>query len=231
MSKRLKEMVYEDGRWIRRLKLMGCWDEAAARRESEKSSRRKLESLSINHQQGAVTQPGSSRNINIATGKVNPGTPSSINSGVDSKNEHDGKSHDHSRTEWIEVSVTGSATQTLSPNGSIGSKTLTEHAKPRSPSVLQILSAVRSIRSLARQEYGRVYKALAPFYFDLLQPTNATEPMLFRIYPTSEQQAKMLAQLNSFARSDITPGGQLREEKVRSITDIFENAVLHEFEL
>ncbi|EED18730.1 secretion pathway protein Sls2/Rcy1, putative [Talaromyces stipitatus ATCC 10500] len=35
-SKRMREMVYEDARWIARLKRMGCWNEEEARQNAEK---------------------------------------------------------------------------------------------------------------------------------------------------------------------------------------------------
>lgn len=231
MSKRLKEMVYEDARWIRRLKLMGCWDEALARRESEESSRRKLESQSTTNHQGVVTQPGVNRNLNGATEKGKSGTPSSIKSGLGSKNERREKATGTSTINRRDTSSDGFINQVLLPKGSVDDNaSLAEHTRPRSVSVLQILSTVRSIRTLARQEYGRVYKALAPFYFDLVRSTAVTEPMVFRSYQTPAQQAKMLAQLSSFSKSDITPGRQSREEKLNSMINVFENAVVREFE-
>ncbi len=41
----------------------------------------------------------------------------------------------------------------------------------------------------------------------------------------------MLAQLRRFAKSDITPGGQQREDDLVRMIDIFEEAALREFEL
>ncbi|KAL1980421.1 hypothetical protein VTN96DRAFT_4179 [Rasamsonia emersonii] len=37
-SKRMREMAYDDTRWVQRLKLMGCWDELQARKLSEQAA-------------------------------------------------------------------------------------------------------------------------------------------------------------------------------------------------
>ncbi|KAK2795038.1 hypothetical protein FQN50_009817 [Emmonsiellopsis sp. PD_5] len=37
-SKLLREMVYEDSRWVQRLKQIGCWNDAEARKEAEQSN-------------------------------------------------------------------------------------------------------------------------------------------------------------------------------------------------
>jgi hypothetical protein len=42
-SKRMQEMVYDDTRWIQRLKSMGCWNDVEAKKRFEESMRRKLE--------------------------------------------------------------------------------------------------------------------------------------------------------------------------------------------
>jgi recyclin-1 len=95
---------------------------------------------------------------------------------------------------------------------------------------LKVLSRVRSIRGMARQEYGKIYGALAPYYFDLSRSTSHTDPILFRTYRDPEQQAHMLAQLKTFAKSDYAQGWYQREEKLDTMIGIFENAVLREFE-
>src|SRR5690554_3338249 len=42
-SRRLREMVYDDTRWVSRLKSMGCWDEAEAKRRFDDAMRRRRE--------------------------------------------------------------------------------------------------------------------------------------------------------------------------------------------
>jgi recyclin-1 len=96
--------------------------------------------------------------------------------------------------------------------------------------LLQVLKNARSVRGLARQEYGKIYGALAPFYFDLVHAKTHTDPLVFQVFRDPERQAQMLANLRTFAHSDWAQGAQKREEKVETMTGIFESAVLREFE-
>lgn len=96
--------------------------------------------------------------------------------------------------------------------------------------VLEVMNRVRSVRGFARQEYAHVYRALNPFYTDMVRSKTHTDPVIFRIFRDPEQQAKMLAQLQRFAKSDWSQGWFGREEKLRTMVNIFEKAVLREFE-
>lgn len=97
-------------------------------------------------------------------------------------------------------------------------------------SLLMVLPSVKSVRGFARQEYGRVYGALALLYFDLAKAKTHTDPVVFRIFRDPEQQAQVLAQLRVFARSDTAYGWGERLERLNLMTGIFENAALREFE-
>lgn len=104
-------------------------------------------------------------------------------------------------------------------------------ASVRDPaSLLTVLPSVKSVRGFARQEYGRVYGALAPLYFDLAKAKTHTDPVVFRIFRDPEQQAQVLAQLKVFAQSDTAYGWGERLERLNLMTGIFENAALREFE-
>lgn len=96
--------------------------------------------------------------------------------------------------------------------------------------LLNVIKNARSIRGHARQEYGKIYGALAPFYFDLAKAKSHTDPVVFRVFRDPERQATMLANLRIFAKSDWAAGWRQREEKLATMAGIFESAVLHEFE-
>ena len=96
--------------------------------------------------------------------------------------------------------------------------------------LLNVFSVVKSVRGSARQEFGRIYAALAPFYYDLAKSRSHMDPVIFRVYRDPEQQAQMLSHLQIFARSDWAQGWRQREEKLTTMVGIFENAVLREFE-
>lgn len=92
------------------------------------------------------------------------------------------------------------------------------------------LRRVRSIRGQARQEYGKIYGALAPFYYNLVRSENSSDPAIFRLVQDPEQQARILADLRTFARSDSAQKWRQREEKLESMIGVFENAMIAEFE-
>ena len=96
--------------------------------------------------------------------------------------------------------------------------------------LLDVLKHVRSARGYARQEYGKIYGALAPFYFDLTRAKNHTEPIVFKVFRDPERQAQMLSNLHVFAKSDWANGWDHREDQVTKMMGIFEMAVLREFE-
>lgn len=228
-SKRMQEMVYDDTRWIQRLKSMGCWNEAEARQRFEEAMRRKREAQRAKEAEEARS---TSAGLN--------GSGNGISSGGGGEREISVTLFDASWEEEKQYKSLGRAARprrstldrgfdamTLSPNGSSGSG---ESFSLDPILTLKVLARVRSIRGLARQEYGKVYGALAPYYFDLARSRSHTDPILFRTYRDPEQQAQMLAQLKIFAKSDFSQGWNLREERLDSMIGIFENAVLREFE-
>lgn len=95
---------------------------------------------------------------------------------------------------------------------------------------LSVLRRVRSVRGQARQEYGRIHGCLAPFYYDLAECLNHPDALVFKTYKDPEQQARIIADLRVFARSDTARGYGEREEKLATATGVFENNMLQEFE-
>ena len=218
-SKRMQEMVYDDTRWIMRLKSMGAWNDVEAKQRFDEAMRRKLDAQRADEARRTA--------------------PTTTTTGLAAPVGADDEARKTSIT-LFDVDETlqrpraptldkGFNDMTLSPDG-------TAAAAPARVAVLdpqatlKVLADVRSIRGMARHEYGKVYGALAPYYFDLARSRSHTDPMLFRTYRDPEQQAQMLAQLKTFARSDFAQGWGQREEKLDTMMGIFENAVLREFE-
>jgi recyclin-1 len=220
-SKRMQEMVYDDTRWIQRLKSMACWNDAEAKKRFEESTRRKLE----------AQKAEDTRRAGVALNGSAHGPPP----GADGMTLFDAALEEDMRRQSLENRSRPRATtldkgfndMTLSPSG-MPTATQTSRADPQA--TLNIMSRVRSIRGRARQEYGKIYGALAPYYFDLSRSASHTDPVLFRTYRDPEQQAQMLAQLKIFAKSDYAQGWSRREETLDTLTGVFENAVLREFE-
>ncbi|KAI1462173.1 exocyst complex component Sec10-like protein [Annulohypoxylon moriforme] len=208
-SKRMCEMVYDDTRWVARLKSMGCWNELEARKRFEEAMKRKRD---------AAARPN-------ANGGPNPNTArqSTMTIFDAAQEEERRKVQEEKASQPRESRLDGF--ETLSLNSS----------QPKSPyedpaALLDVLKNVRSIRGHARQEYGKVYGALAPFYFDLARAKTHTDPIVFKVFRDPERQAQMLANLQIFGKSDWTQGYLQRESKLINMMTIFESAVLREFE-
>lgn len=225
-SKRMHEMVYDDTRWIQRLKSMGCWNDQEARQRFEEAMRRKVEAQRAKDASGATTS-----NVNVnGTSRGGDGEHkiSTTLFDVGLEEEMQRKSLDRKVRPRATTLDKGFDDMTLSsPAGA----TAPAQAFSLDPQLaLKVLSRVRSIRGMARQEYGKIYGSLAPYYFDLARSRSHTDPVLFRTYRDPDQQAHMLAQLKTFAKSDYAQGWSQREERLETMMGIFENAVLHEFE-
>lgn len=222
----MQEMVYDDTRWIQRLKSMGCWNDLEAKKRFEESMRRKLEAQKAEEaRRVGVAVNGSAHGLPPGS----DGHPKVSMTLFDAALEEDMQrsSQEHQARPRATTLDRGFSDMSLGPAGgaAVPSATMVD---PQA--ALKVLSRVRSIRGLARQEYGKVYGALATYYFDLSRSMSHTDPILFRTYRDPEQQAHMLAQLKTFAKSDYAQGWYQREEKLDTMIGIFENAVLREFE-
>lgn len=222
-SRRMQEMVYDDTRWVQRLKSMGLWNETEARQRFEEAMKRRADAQRAKEAEEA-------RRTGIGNGVAGGDSQRKISvtlfdAGAEAEMQRtsvDRKSRPRSTT-----LDRGFDDMTLSPSGT----TAPAHTFSRDPAAaLKVISRVRSIRGMARQEYAKIYGVLAPFYFDLAQSKSHTDPVLFRAYRDPEQQAQMLAQLKTFSKSDFAQGWSQREERVDTMMGIFENAVLREFE-
>lgn len=217
-SRRYKEMVYDDTRWVARLKSMGVWDEAGARKRFEEAvQRRRQQTISSGVGRGQPIPPPSPT-----------GTTKRESLFFDADLEQERRQHELLQIQLQKQQISdlrdGFETMKVSGGGSGGEP-------PRDvEGLLLVVKNARSIRGHARQEYGRIYGALAPFYFDLVRARTHTDPLVFKVFRDPDRQARMLANLRSFARSDWADGAEGRREKLEGMTGIFESAVLREFE-
>ncbi|KAK9495205.1 exocyst complex component Sec10-like protein [Lipomyces doorenjongii] len=97
---------------------------------------------------------------------------------------------------------------------------------------LNVLQTVHSIPGYARHEFARVYKLLAPLYFDLTRPARVSqfEPQVFKIYRTPELQALVLRTLIQFSNALTDDDADEQRQRLYGITEIFENAAIRELE-
>ena len=193
---------------------MGCWNELEARKRFEEAVKRRRETIERMQANAKAAANGSS--------PADQQRPTTIfDAGLEEERqkalaEQAAKQQQETRVDGFET-LSLNASQSKSP-----------YEDPSA--LLDVLKHVRSVRGYARQEYGKVYGALGPFYFDLIRAKNHTEPIVFKVFRDPERQAQMLSNLNVFAKSDWASGWDQREMKVAKMTGVFETAVLREFE-
>lgn len=242
----MREMVYDDTRWVARLKSMGLWNEGEARRRFEEAMRRRREAQEREAREkaaaaaaGAGGGTGPPPNPVVVGRQVGAGKRDSTSVFFDATLEEErSRRASIARKSMLPPATTGAVDEvkdgfeTLSVTGTAAPPPQLPRKDPTqdSEALLQVLNHVQSVRGHAREEYGKIYGALAPFYFDLVRAKSHSDPAVFQVFRDPESQAKMLANLHVFGKSDWTPGWLQREEKLTRMTNIFESAVLREFE-
>lgn len=226
-SRRMREMVYDDTRWVQRLRSMGVWNEGEARRRFEEGLKRKWEAQKLRAEQERKAGIG----VGVGVNGVRKTSTTIFDAGIEEEKMR-------RSTEVAKVvgkpgangPVDGFETLSLSSSSPARQRDAVRASLQDPEAMLKVFEEVRSIRGSARQEYGRIYAAMAPFYYDLARSRSHTDPAIFRVYRAPEQQAQMLSMLQMFSRSDWAQGWRQREEKLNTMIGIFENAVLREFE-
>jgi recyclin-1 len=222
VSRRLQEMVYDDTRWIQKLKAMGVWNDAEARQRFEQGRRRKADA----HRTTGTHLPGDT-DEQSGGGRAHAGSVTLFDAGVEEEryksSQDQARSPVHRRRETLTDGFNELHTSPAVPSSGL-------NTQQDPTAALNVLTTVRSIRGHARQEFGKVYAALGPFYNNLVKSRNQSDSMIFRTYRDPEQQAQILSQLKRFAQSDHTEGWAGREAKLDATISAFEHAVLREFQ-
>jgi recyclin-1 len=219
VSRRLQEMVYDDTRWIQKLKAMGVWNDAEARQRFEQSRRRKGDAQRTTGSHLPDEQSGG--------GRAHAGSVTLFDAGVEEERYKSSQDQARSPVHRRRETLTDGFNE-LPTSPAVSSSGLNTQQDPTA--ALNVLTTVRSIRGHARQEFGKVYAALGPSYNNLIKSRNQSDSMIFRTYRDPEQQAQILSQLKRFAQSDHTEGWAGREAKLDATISAFEHAVLREFQ-
>lgn len=205
---------------------MGCWNENEARKRAEAARRKRSETL-LSLQQEEVKKVGIGVN---GTGDGVKGTEQPGRSNVtlfDAQDEGHGPSQTNGtlpKTTVVELDDGFDAIDLTHKERTVSYKAQDNTAK------LKIFTQVRSLRGFARQEFGKIYGALAPFYLDAVRCENHTHAMVFRTYRDPDQQAQMLSNMTKLSNSDMSQGWLQRKGKFDAVAGAFENAVAREFE-
>ncbi|ODA77380.1 hypothetical protein RJ55_07008 [Drechmeria coniospora] len=230
--RRLQEMVYDDTRWVSRLKAMGCWDEREARRRFEESIRRRRE-------REAAERAAAAQSHGAGGGDKQAVAATLFDASTEQEKRRRALSdlRDGFETMAVGSPANANANNNANVNTNINTNTNTNtnanasaNADAGGDTYLDVFNHVKSVRGGARQEYGKVYSALAPFYLDVMKAKSHADPIIFKAFRDPEKQARMLANLKKFAKSDWSLGCIDRAQRLASMTTIFETAVLREFE-
>lgn len=212
-------MVYEDARWVQRLKRMKVWNETEARQR--KDSQAKAYMSANGRRQSTIDHNivnGKGRPLQETSLLLNGASDGFVSSPIAAGRPVYQTTHKKAHT----ALVNGFDAVTLSDPNALPTRAVAE-------GVLTVLQHVKSIRGQARHEYGRVYDALGPFYNDALITASPLKCLIFQRYQLPEQQAMILAQVIVFALSDFSPGSSAREHCLSEIASIFDTAALLEF--
>ena len=198
---------------------MGCWDEAGARRTAEAKGKtsnprqvREKASTTLNGSGShEITQGRLSTTIFDAT-MDGQGRRPSIPRCLDTR---------------VHDQLNGFANITLSPTNP--APIVSTYKPPDSTDRLKVFSQVHSARGTARQEYGKIYGAFAPFYLDGISRNDHTNAKVFQLYRNPSQQAQILAYTRRFANSDMSQGWSERLERFDALMATFEEAMSREF--
>ena len=221
VSRRLREMVYDDTRWVRKLQAMGCWDEGKARANIAEAD------LSMTDLHGTTSLDSNQTKMPTASAigiEEIPGIKISA-----AQAEAGSKARTQSLLEHVHQDelTDGFDRASLSPSR-------LHYSPPAhvldSKIALGVMSNARSIRGAARGVYGSIHAVLQPFYKDAVKSKHPSNAKIFRAYRDPNDQAQMLSQLARFANSDFTLGHAQRVKRLSLMVAAFEDAVAREYE-
>jgi hypothetical protein len=214
----MRDMVYDDSRWVTRLKAMGAWNEDDARKAAEEEFHREREAWNRARQESVLGRTVSNGtgsttifDLNVESKKVMPVTP---------VKPMTGDLLDFSQFDSPEA-FGDFQSVSVEPEGPVVQSTVDP---------LSVLSMVVSRRWEARSEFGIVYAALAPLYLDLVNSNSTDESKVFGQRESPEEQAKLLKILELFGKSRSVPDWTRCQKRMTWITETFERQMMTEFE-
>jgi recyclin-1 len=223
-SHAMRDMVYDDSRWVAKLKAMGAWNEEDAIRAAEEEISRRREAQQRAREEAvlgrAVTNGPTTTTLFDATAEkrkldtlpiapVFPVTPvKAMGDLLDFQLD--------SPEAFGEFQSVSNASPVIKPIDT--------------NSAFNILSSVVSRRGQAKAEFARVYEILAPLYVDLANSNSLEEAAVFRHRQQPEEQAKLLRVLELFGRARAVDNWTKCQKRIAWITETFERQSLTEFE-
>ncbi|EXJ61315.1 uncharacterized protein A1O5_11872 [Cladophialophora psammophila CBS 110553] len=210
VSRRMHEMIYDDARWVKRLRMMGCWNDAEARRAEPPRT---------------PTTPGQRQSTidrHLVNGKGRP----EVLFDMDASPVNQARQPNLLSPLRVRSAAADGfdVAEMLSPRTPASTGLNVDH-----DAALSALSRVKSIRGQARQEYSKIYKLLAPYYTNLLSASDPMQSRIFKDFTLPDQQAQLLANVRVFSASDFSPGSRERDRHISEAVGTFDTAALLEF--
>jgi recyclin-1 len=215
-SHALRDMVYDDSRWVSKLKAMGVWNEEEARQAAEEEIQHRREEEQRRKDEAVLGR------------RVTNGTTTLFDATVETK-----------KLDAIPVTPvknTGDLMDfaTDSPEA-FGDFQSVSAESPVMKSVdtsspLKVLSSVISRRGQARQEFEKVYRVLAPIYLELVRSNSLEDAPSFKQLKIPEEQAKLLHELERFGRSNSVDNWTRCQKRFAWVMETFERQCVTEFE-
>lgn len=196
-----KDLVYDESRWIAKLKRIGVWSDLAARQHAEDETHRRMQKIN-GKKAGSATRPvPDADGLSLELDKADGGIPMNGRPNRKSDLIHFTPRKDKFRTDAVESDV------------------------------IHVLESVKSVRGRARQEFARIWLALYPLYEDIATAANPSDPILFRRFRLPEDQARVLKQLVLFGNANAVSNWSRKNTKLVAMVELFEKAALREFEI
>jgi recyclin-1 len=216
-SRAMRDMIYDDSRWVSKLKAMGAWNEEEARRAAEEEITRRREATQRARQEAVLGRT------------VTNGTNTTIfDASVESKKIPAIPVTPVKNTDDL-LDFSFDSPEAFGDFQSVSTDTLIE--KPMdSAAPLRALESVVSRRGEARQEFGKAYEVLAPLYINLTNSNSLEQSVAFRHRKLPEEQAKLLRVLELFGQSRAVDNWTRCQKRIAWITETFERQALTEFE-
>lgn len=216
-------MVYDDARWVQQLRAIGVWNENEAQKRYEEATRRKLDAQhggSVDHSQ----RLGQDRSGSINGPADGHGRQPSVTLfDMDTEGQRNARTRANSHRKRPSL-ADGFDDLTLSSSTAAG------QIQGSNSKAVNVLQSAKSVRGQARQQYGEIHGALDPFYVDITKPNDSVDPMVFRVFSAPQQQAQVLSNLEKFSHVDIGQHHQERIEKLKYMTELFQNRMTNEFQ-
>lgn len=217
-SHAMRDMIYDDTRWVSKLKAMGIWNEEEARHAVEEELAQRREAIQRTKQEAVLGR--------------------AVGNGTSTMTLFDA---DVERRKVETFQVTAVKTwggdlldfQFDAPEAFGEFQSVTDEPAEKSVSTvtpLNVFSSVLSRRGQARVEFGKVYETLAPLYIDLANSNSLDEAAVFRHRRQPEEQAKLLKILERFGRASAVDNWTKCQKRVARMTETFERHMLTEFE-